>query len=535
MRLYRMNSGQTRARLVQAGAALAVAALAGGCGNQYRPVITPINNPGPAAQPQSYAAAVSAPSPSAPGIATIIDYSGDSIMAQAQIGPGPTTFTVDQGGVTGYTYNSDGTLTNFSVSPGLVEKNVTYSTLPSGADPAGIFSPSAGLWIADLSGNAADVMTGSPAGFRLAVPVATTPVSIVGLGTIGQRNYAISQGFDDPSGVACNLSPTAAPVNGVVTPMEVSSYSPDQNIVLDPNDSTGSVNARCPVFGVLSSDGRRLFVLNRGSDTVSVIDTLNDTLDTCTPFLNQAGQKVTCHPILPLSLTAVDALNAANPGSGNPPNGTGGMTATAGPVYAEYNAATAQLVVANYDGGTISVIDVSEDEYGNDSPAFGTTYTVPVGNNPASVTVLAADGSRAYTANQGDETVSIVNLSSHTVEKPALPVTGHPRTVVSTQNSEYGKVYVASPDSLYLTILRTDLDIVDTTMLLNAGNIVDVRVSTQTGTSGNRNNNSRTPGHGEPCNLPNVTGGYQAAGGTVQPTSSLANCMAQDPSLLAQP
>ncbi len=35
------------------------------------------------------------------------------------------------------------------------------------------------------------------------------------------------------------------------------------------------------------------------------------------------------------------------------------MTAIAGPVYAEYNAATSQLVVANYDGGTISVIDVS--------------------------------------------------------------------------------------------------------------------------------------------------------------------------------
>ncbi len=44
--------------------------------------------------------------------------------------------------------------------------------------------------------------------------------------------------------------------------------------------------------------------------------------------------------------------------------------------------------MANYDGSTISVIDVSLDEYGNDSPTFGTTYTIPVGTNPASVTVL---------------------------------------------------------------------------------------------------------------------------------------------------
>ncbi len=135
-------------------------------------------------------------------------------------------------------------------------------------------------------------------------------------------------------------------------------------------------------------------------------------------------------------------------------------------------------MVANYDGSTVSVIDVSLDEYGNDSTTFGTTFTIPVGNNPASVTALA-DGSRAYTANQSDGTVSIVNLTSHTFEK-TLPVNGHPRTVVSTQNSLYGKVYAASPDSPFLTIIRTDLDLVDTTVLVE-GNIVDVRVTTQTG------------------------------------------------------
>jgi hypothetical protein len=113
-----------------------------------------------------------------------------------------------------------------------------------------------------------------------------------------------------------------------------------------------------------------------------------------------------------------------------------------------------------------------------------------------------------------------VNLSSHTVEK-TLAVTGYPRTVVSTQNSTYGKVYVASPNSPYLTIIRTDQDIVGTTVLLK-GNTVDVRVSSPDTSGANRNVVSRVPGYGQPCNLPPsvMTSVYGA-------NYTLANCQKQ--------
>jgi DNA-binding beta-propeller fold protein YncE len=486
MRLFPMNLGQARLRLVQGGAALATAALIGGCGSTYKPVVTPITPSGPPAQPTSYVIVVSAPSTSTPGIATVIDYSGDAVLALAPIGVGPVTFTIDEVGANGYTVNFDGTLSNFPLSSNLQAKQVTFTTLPSTAAPVNLFSPSTGLFAADLTGNVIDVFSGFPQTFKLAIPVATTPVMVAGSSLVSQREFAISQGNSlggtVSSGVACNVSPTTA-TPGEADGIEVSTDTVSSQIPL----------GKCPVYAIESPDNKRLFVMNRGDDTITVINAQDNTLDSCTPFLNQSGQLVTCHPTLPLSLSAVTATGIT------PPNGTGGMIATAGPVYAEYNTATAQLVVADYDGGTISVIDVSEDLYGNDSQTFGTTYTIPVGNNPASVTVLA-DGSRAYTANQTDQTVTVVTLSSHTVEK-TLPITGHPRTVVSTQNSLFGKVYVASPDSPYLTILRTDLDIVDTTVLVE-GNIVDVRVTTQTGTSGNNNTLSRTPGYGQPCYLP---------------------------------
>ena len=147
MSLFPNVLSQARARLVQASAAFAVTAFFAGCGNSYRPVITPINPTGPAAQPTSYAVVVSSPSANAPGVATVIDYSGDSILTQAPIGPNPSAFTLDSNGANGFTVNSDHTLTNFQVSASEPqEKDIHFSTLPATSQTVGLFSPTAGLW-----------------------------------------------------------------------------------------------------------------------------------------------------------------------------------------------------------------------------------------------------------------------------------------------------------------------------------------------------------------------------------------------------
>src|SRR5579862_3741590 len=492
MSLFSKHLDRAYAPVVYAALALGIAVLVDGCGAGYRPVVTPINPSGPAPQPTSLVAVVSSPSPTSPGVATIIDYSGDTIVAQSPIGVGPISFTIDQTGSTGYTYNSDGTVTNFQVSSNLQQKNVTVTTLPSTAVPINLFSPSTGLWVSDLTSTPStqtlvDVLTGSPETFKLSIPVLpappTAPVMVIGPGTVGQRNYVIAQGVTD--GIACN-SPASVTTAGFADAIEVASDTISASIPL----------GICPVWAVQSPDGKRLFVLNRGGDatnpngSITVINSQNNTSDSCTPFQNQDRQWITCHPSIPLP---------------------------AGPVYAEYLPTTQQLIVANYDSNTITLIDVPLDAFGNDSNTytngncatyadcgpitggFGTTYTIPVGANPASVTALY-DGSRAYTANQTDQTVTVVNLTSHTVEK-TVAVTGHPRTVASTQNSLFGKVYVASPDSPYLTILRTDQDIVDTTVLVQ-GNVLDVRVTTINGTTGNAIISSRKPGFGQPCYMP---------------------------------
>lgn len=529
---------KTQVRRIMAYRAVALCAVAGviagisGCGDNLRPTVTPITGTGPAAQPLSYAFVVSAPpnSPTAQGYATVIDYSGDTIMATAAAGPSPKTFAINTGTV-GWTLNADGTVSNVPISTQLQEKNITYSTLnpipapgtapndPAGLDPVvGLFGSSVGLFALDANLNELDVLTGSPDAFKLDVPVDPSPVTAVGAAG-ASRIYTVSQtipyltpvtldGAQVDGGVACSIDPHSADLagqTGLADGVLTSTYTVTSHIPV----------GVCPDYAVATPDTKRVYVLNRGSDTISVINSQNDTLDSCvcppTGCINQNGQTYTCHPTLPLSTTAITNTGIT------PPNGAAGLPAIAGPVYAEYNAATQQLVVSNFDGSTVNIIDVSLDEYGNDSSTFGTTYTVNVGKNPASVTVLN-DGSRAYTANQTDGTVSIINLSSHTIET-TLAVTGNPRTVVSTQNSLYGKVYVVSPNSPYVTVIRTDQDIVSTTVLVQ-GNAIDARSTSQDGNSGdNTNLVSRMPGAGQPCFLP------PSAFSSAAPIT-LANCSA---------
>jgi YVTN family beta-propeller protein len=553
MQAVRLAPGAfTRASLPQRSlsltAAIGLLAALTGCGSNLRPTTTPIVGTGPAPQPASFAFIVSTPPITATsipqGVGTVVDYSGDTVMATAPIGPGPVTFTLNSGGSQAWTLNADGTVSNIPVTTNLQAKQVFYSTLnpipdpgtsptnPQGLDPVvALFGGSLGLYALDVNANNVDVLTGSPDAFKLVVPVDQSPVTMVGV-SASTRYYTISQmipyltpftldGASVDGGVACNVDPHSAGLKGTLgmaDAIETATYStPSAHIPL----------GVCPVYAVASPDTKRVFVLNRGSDTISVINSQNNAINNCSAGVNQSGQPYTCHPCLPLSAAAVSASCPA------PANGTGGMNgvaaglpAIAGPVYAEYNSATSQIIVSNYDGNSISIIDVSLDIYGNDSANFGNTYTVPVGKNPAAVTVLA-DGSRAYTANQSDSTVSIVSMSSHVVEN-TLPVTGHPRTVVSTQNSNFGKVYVVSPDSPYVTIIRTDQDIISTTVLTQ-GNAIDVRTTSPDTSTANTNLVSRLPGAGQPCYLP--PSAFTSAGVTM----TLTNCKYQDATQLVTP
>ncbi len=408
-----------------------------------------------------------------PSVITLVNFSGDSIVAQANGGNGPLTFSLETGGANVYAPNCDGTLTTVaSTTTSLQSKNVQNSTLLPDSEPTNTLLANGSLYVTEaglhgpscLVTNCVAQMTGTSVGvqsLKQEIPVAPSLINLTGFST-GQRIYAISQGNSSggaqPAWGDC-ANPSTVAVNGEADAIETTTNTISARLPL----------GKCPVYGFMTEDTNRTFIMNRGSGTLTVINSQLNAIDTA-------------HPTI---------------------------TVGAGPVYADYYRNGQLLVTSNYDSNTISIIDVSLDVYGNDSATFGTVLaTVPVGLHPVEVSVLQ-DGSRVYVANQGDITagtgtpgsVSIVSLTNYTVEK-TIPLTSNPHAIASIYNYPIGKVYVASQNSPYLTVIRTDTDIVSATPEMQ-GNIVEMRVNSQypaqaTAGSLNYRTESRSVGSGAP-------------------------------------
>ncbi len=500
-----------------AGLLLAAATVTVACSNRTNPVVTPVPPTGPPGVPGgAYALVLTQPgmrtpqsasnpcpaplaapttaNPGAtvlynqPGIATLIDFSGDSVTAQAQIGFGPLTSAIGPSNGEVFSLNCDGTISGIPLSQTLQTNNVTTSTLFTNASASGTAVSSTpqfqtnmvvqntSIYVANpnRSPNSVGALTqGSTSAPSLLqeIPVAPALVAL-SASPSSQRVYAISQGASG-SNVTYGqcTTPNAAIGNGEADSIDTATNAVSRRIPL----------GNCPVFGLTTPDGLRTFILNRGSGTVTVINSQQDTLD----------------PNVTSSTGAPSTINVG-----------------AGPVYAAYFPQRSLLVTANYDSGTVTFINVPLDSFGNDVPGvFGKVLaTVPVGNFPAALSILA-DGSRVYVALQGDPTsataagaIAVVNATSFNLQT-TIPVPGHPRAIASTYNTPVGKVYVVAPDSQTLTILRTDSDTISAQVPLQ-GCGVDVHTNYQyagqsniAGTFVTANtivNNSDSPGSGAP-------------------------------------
>jgi YVTN family beta-propeller protein len=462
---------------IATGCFLGVAVLLAGCGDMYRPVVTPVAVTGPAPQPQSYAVVITSAGSTLPGLANVFDAPGDTLLTQASLGINPLAMTLSSCAGSATTSNSDGTVNSFTPSTTLETKNILSSTLLQPAQPLNLLSTATNLFITEPNVPAVAVLTNNSSGvYQLTqqLPVPASPINVAG-NSNAARVYSITQdnGSNTVSFGACE-NPTQVTTPGQVQSIEISTITISRTLPV----------GICPVYGISSTDNNRTFILNRGSGTLTVINSQLNQLDTTANRQNLDPTTGT------LTLP--------------PPSGTSATGFNAGPVFADYYSPASQLVTANYDSNTITIINVSLDQYGNDSSLFGQAVTVPVGNGPATLSILR-DGSRVYVANQKDSTISVVSLTNYQV-LATIPVTGHPISMASTFSTPFGQVYVLASDQPYMTVIRTDTDQVEASVQLD-GTGVDVHTSAQTvaanssttGAVANAINASHASGSGAPC------------------------------------
>jgi hypothetical protein len=446
-------------------AVLSAAALLAGCGNTYRPVISSINPVGPAGQPTKFAAAVSSPSPTAPGLLTVVDFSGDTVIATPSILTNPSYFATTQSGSQGFVINASGSFDDFGLNnpSGLLTANIVQTTLPANSNPVSISPISFGsagqtVFVPSQGNSTISVLSVNGPSLLQQLAVGANPVYVVGVDS-ALRLYSISQG------------PTSTcPATGQVAAIESSTPLSVSNTIC--------VGAT-PVYGVMTADGRRAFILNKGSGTVSVVNVINNALDSATSTI---------------TLPNISYQN------------TGGTTVSAAPnpIWADLTSITNEMVVLNQGDGTgpgsLSIISIplcsASTQPSNpncnaanpvDATGFGSIVaSVPVGVSPTMVAMLH-DGTQAYVVNAkdftgqcnaGEGSVTVVNLATTQVQTtlcgistpacissvgacPTL-VYGHPNSVAVTTGAPTGKVYVTSPDALFMTVIYTDTDSVVT-------------------------------------------------------------------------
>jgi YVTN family beta-propeller protein len=413
----------------------------------------------------------------AAGLANVFDASGDTLLTQASLGVNPLALTLSSSAGSATTANTDGTVNTFTPSTTLQTKNIQSSTLLQPAQPVNLLSTATNLFITEPNVPAVAVLSNNSSGvFQLTqqLPVPASPINLAG-NSNAARVYSITQdnGGNHVAFGDCE-TPAAVTTPGEVQSIEISTVTISRTLPV----------GICPVYGISSTDNNRVFILNRGSGTVTVINSQYNELDATANRQNLDPATGTL--LLP------------------PPTGTPVAGFNAGPVFADYYAPASQLVTANYDSNTITIINTSLDQFGNDSALFGQAVTVPVGNGPATLTILR-DGSRVYVANQKDSTVTVVSLTNYQV-LATIPVTGHPISMASTFSTPFGQIYVLSSDQPYMSVIRTDTNQVSASIQLD-GTGVDVHTSAQsvaansatTGTVANAINVSHASGSGAPC------------------------------------
>ncbi|HEV2714475.1 MAG TPA: hypothetical protein VGU64_04370 [Terriglobales bacterium] len=365
-----------------------------GCGDQFRPVATPITPPPPDPKPFHFIFVVNRNGANDPGTATRIDVSGDSNVGVARVGLSPVHASFVPNGSRIYVANSlENTVSSYaltSITP------VTTTSLPLGSTPVFVHTTENGtMYVANAGSKSVAAISTISNAVTNNIALQFRPIALAETPD-GKKIYAV--GSDD-SGVGSVIS-----INSI-----------DKSL----NEATTGLNA--PVWVTTRSDSQRAYVLNSGSGsgsgTISTIDTFSDSVLSDVPVSVGANFMLYDPKLNRLYVTNPAGTVSILDASTDPPSSLTG----------------APLAIPEY------------------SPATSTDPQNPCQGNqvvPTSITPLP-DGTRAYVASfQVSGTlicsqVSVINTANNTVTNSTglvfvVPASGPLTTAVPVAQDETG-------------------------------------------------------------------------------------------------
>jgi YVTN family beta-propeller protein/VCBS repeat-containing protein len=384
----------------------------------------------------------------------------------------PTLFSQDPltGAVTGWVNatDSDGNVLSYTVTAapagGTVwvnPKTGSYTYIPSQAarlaadQTVGLDTDTFTVTVSDGKDSTSTVVTVPISPATLTPSQTTTPVGSGAAGIAIRGRYAVvaNQGADTVSVIDTTTGAVIAtlPVGDAPTSVAtiyngtfafVTNQGSNTVSVINTYDNTvyKTIGVGAQPWGVVQSTSltevvpgtwsRAVYVTNSGSNTVSVIETLNYTVAATIPVgSNPTGVAVSADGtrvyVANKASNTVSVIDAASKTViATVPVGTN-------PVGVAVNAAGTRVYVTNLNG-TVSVINTA-------MPTPTVVATVPVGPQPYSV-ALSPDSRLAYVANSND-TISVIDTGTNTVLRTVTMDTAPESGTHFLALDPYGRVY----------------------------------------------------------------------------------------------
>jgi YVTN family beta-propeller protein len=257
---------------------------------------------------------------------------------------------------------------------------------------------------------------------------------------------------DKASGVTVGAAPTAIAINQDTNRIYVANEDSNTVSVIDSinNKEVGNpvkVGA-APTAIAINQDTNRIYVANEDSNTVSVIDVGNDTVEK-TFHLTFSPNEIEINPEKNLLYVSTKATTATREPHGyvllidlkeydpSQEPGPTSLQVEDRPVDLAVNTNTDMLYVTNYCSNTVSVIDINNNSTNEVIP------TIKVGQNPRSIAVNNVTN-KIYVANEWSNTTSVID---GTTNKVVANVAVGARPTAIAINQDTNRIYVANEDS----------------------------------------------------------------------------------------